>query len=73
MKNQPRNSKGQFVSSEIKAGRLYSFNGVVVRAKSLCSNGLRHISCHKVLNGFCRDNELRPISGKRVNDYLHNR
>jgi hypothetical protein len=70
MKKQPRNAKGQFISSRIKPGCLYSFNGVVVRAKSLCSNGLRHITCHKVLNGFCHDNELEPVDTQKVNKYL---
>lgn len=64
---------GQFVprsTVNVVNGRLYDYNGVVVRARKLCANGLRMVSYHKKLNGFVRDEELKPIDSKAVARYL---
>jgi hypothetical protein len=69
------NTTGRFVPQKqvnVVPGRLYSYKGVVVRAKKLCSNGLRFVSSHKKLNGFVRDEELRPIDPTTVRSYLEN-
>lgn len=72
MKNQPRNQYGQFMTSKIRNGALYSFNGITVRAGRPCSNNLRLVSVHKKLFGFAHDYELEPIPKKKVNKYLKN-
>ena len=66
---------GRFVPKNVTTvvpGRLYSYKGVVVRAKNLCNNGLRFITSHKKLNGFVRDEELTIIDKDRVREYLQN-
>ena len=55
---------------QVVPGRLYDYKGTVVRAKSLCHNGKRHVSFHKQLHGFVEDKDLKIIDRNRVKDYL---
>ncbi len=54
----------------IVPGRLYSYKNTIVRARQRCRNGLRHVSFHRLLNGFVRDSELELISKQEVEEYL---
>lgn len=66
---------GRFIPKNIPnvvPGRLYSYKGVIVRAKRLCNNGLRFVTFHKTLNGFVPDSQLSTISREKVQEYLAN-
>lgn len=71
---QNRNSLGQFTSVpqtlNIVPGRLYAWKGIPVRAKAGNANGYRHVSAHKVLNGFVPESELSIITKNEVQAYL---
>ena len=54
----------------IVAGRLYSYKGIVVRAKRKCNKNLWLVSSHKKLNGFVRPEELGTIDKQEVKRYL---
>ena len=68
------NKTGQFISKSsstpIVAGRLYSYKGIVVRAKRKCNDNLWMVSSHKKLNGFVRPEELTTIPKELVHGYL---
>lgn len=71
----PRSSSRTTTSNNnIVNGRLYLFkpNGIVVRSRRTCSNGLRLVSYHKNLNGFARVVDLAPASREQVREYLAN-
>jgi len=68
-----RSKNGQFASQpKIVAGRLYEYNGTIVRAGKTCSNNYRHVSFHKTLHGFVKDCELKKIDKSAVENYLGN-
>jgi hypothetical protein len=56
----------------IKSGSLYSFKGIVVRAKKQCKNGMWYVTSHKRLNGFVKPDELSIIPRDQVKAYLAN-
>lgn len=56
----------------IKNGSLYSFKGIVVRAKKQCKNGMWYVTSHKRLNGFVKPEELSQIPRGQVRAYLAN-
>ncbi len=47
--------------SQVRNGRLYFYNGQVVRALQVCSNGLRLIGVAGSLFGFAKDADLKKI------------
>lgn len=47
--------------SQVRNGRLYLYNGQVVRALQVCSNGLRLIGIDGSLFGFAKDADLKKI------------
>ena len=60
----------QTSSTNVVPGRLYGYQGFVVRAGRKTNNGLRVVSYHKKVNGFVKDSELRVIDNNKVNEYL---
>lgn len=58
-------------NKNIVNGRLYNFNGVVVRAIKK-DRGLRLVGVHKRLFGYVKDSELSLITPKAVKGYLKN-
>lgn len=59
-------------SKQIVNGRLYSLNGVTVRALTQMDNGIRLVGLHKRLFGFAKDSELALITPEVVAEYLNN-
>lgn len=59
-------------AKSVVAGRLYYFKGTIVRAGRKTSNDLRHVSFHKSLHGFVRDEELYLVNKNGVEQYLQN-
>ena len=66
-----RDKYGRFApKAVIKPGCLYEFNGLVVRARKMCSNGYRLVSLHNTLFGFAHDSNLHKVTNKKVSSYL---
>jgi hypothetical protein len=59
-------------AKNVVPGRLYYFKGAVVRAGRKTSNDLRHISFHKQLHGFVKDEELFLVNKTGITQYLQN-
>jgi hypothetical protein len=76
MKHNLRTPTGQFAPISavrplnVVPGRLYAWKGIPVRAKAGNANGYRHVSAHKVLNGFVPEAELTLIGKNDVQAYL---
>jgi hypothetical protein len=66
-----RNKNGQFAKKNtVRAGCLYDFKGLTVRARQMCNNGYRLVSLHNTLFGFALDRDLQKVNNKRVSSYL---
>lgn len=74
MKYNFRDQSGKFTikpkNGTVVPGRLYEYNGVVVRAGKLLRNKKRLVQYHRQLNGFVSDKDLKFIDKDKVNQYL---
>lgn len=64
---------GQFISKKpttIVSGRLYGWQGLIVRAGQITPSGLRFVTAHKRLTGYVDDSELYRVSSSEVQNYL---
>ena len=56
-------------TSRIIPGRIYSWNGVILRAHGT-ANGKRFCSIHKTLSGLIADSDLVEANKSEVENYL---